>query len=593
MSPARAHAGKPATIPARPPASPANPAPPASPASPVTGQAPSAAPNTAEAAAGSVSAGLTTGRVGARRAAAALATALAHCPGLAGRARALARELAGAAAGKTVAQPAKGDTRFADPAWRDHPLYRRTGQAYLAAERAVTSAVADAEVDWRTAQRARFAASVLTTALAPTNTLPGNPAALKRAFDTGGVSLLRGGRNLLADVRDGRRIPRQVDARPFRLGEHTGATPGAVVFRNEVVEIIQYAPVTPRVRAIPLMIVWSLVNRFYILDLAPGRSFIEYAVSQGIEVFVTSWRNPGREHAGWDLDTYAAALVEAMDAVAEITGADRIGTMGCCSGGQLLAAVLAHLAARDDNRAAYAVFGVSQLDMAVPSITALATTPPLPGLARLAARTAGVVDGRDIAAAFSWLRPGELVWAHWVNNYLMGQDPPASDILAWNDDSTRLPGAVARQLLGITEDNLLATPGGFTLLGTPVDLSKASADIYAIGAETDHLVPWRAAYQTTRLFGGEATFVLSGGGHIQHLVNPPGNPKAWYRTGPPPGADPGAWLADTTVHQGSWWGHWARWVQARSGALRRAPATPGGGRFGRLEEAPGRYVREK
>lgn len=344
----------------------------------------SPAPGTAQAAAGSLGTGLTTGRVGARRAAAALATALAHSPGLAARARALARELADAAGGKTIAPPAKADTRFADPAWRDHPLYRRAAQVYLATERAV----ADAEVDWRTAQRARFAANVLTTALAPTNTLPGNPAALKRAFDTGGGSLLRGAANLLADVRDGRRTPRQVDARPFRLGENVGATPGAVVFRNEVVEIIQYAPVTPQVRAVPLLIVWSLVNRYYILGLAPGRSFIEYAVSQGIEVFVTSWRNPGREHAGWDLDTYATALAQAMDAVAEITGADR-------------------------------------------------------------------------------------------------------------------------------------------------------------------------------------------------------------RTGPLPGADPGAWLADTTVHQGSWWAHWARWVQARSGAQRRAPATPGGGRFGRLDQAPGRYVRQK
>jgi poly[(R)-3-hydroxyalkanoate] polymerase subunit PhaC len=546
-----------------------------------------------EAAAAAVNTGLAAGRLGARRAATALAAALAHTPGRTGRALALAAELAAAAAGQTVAAPARGDTRFADPAWREHPLYRRAGQAYLAAERAVTSAVADADVDWRTAERARFAAGVLTTALAPTNTLPGNPAALKRAFDTGGASLARGARNLLADVRDGRRTPRQVDARPFRLGENLGATPGTVVFRNEAVELIQYAPATEQVRAVPLLIVWSLVNRFYILDLAPGRSFIEYAVSQGITVFVTSWRNPGHEHAGWDLDTYASALIEAMDAVAEITGADRIGTMGCCSGGQLLAAVLAHLAARGDCRAGYAVFGVSQLDMAMPSITALATTPPLPGLARLAARTAGVVDGRDIAAAFSWLRPGELVWTYWVSNYLMGQDPPVSDILAWNDDSTRLPGAVARQLLRITEHNLLATPGGITLLRTPVDLSEASPDIYVIGAETDHLVPWQAAYRTARLFRGEATYVLSGGGHIQHLVNPPGNPKAWYRTGPPPGADPSAWLADSTVHQGSWWAHWARWVQARSGAPRPALATPGSMRYESLGAAPGRYVREK
>jgi polyhydroxyalkanoate synthase len=433
----------------------------------------------------------------------------------------------------------------------------------------------------------------VTSTLAPTNTLPGNPAALKRAFDTGGASLARGARNLLDDVRAGRRTPRQVDARPFRLGENLGATPGSVVFRNEVVELIQYSPATEQVRAVPLLIVWSLVNRFYILDLAPGRSFIEYAVSQGLTVFVTSWRNPGREQAAWDLDTYAAALLEAMDAVAEITGAGRIGTMGLCSGGQLLAALLAHLAAHGGNRAAYAVFGVSQLDMAVPSVTGLATTPPLPGLARLAAGRAGVVDGRDIAAAFSWLRPGELVWNYWVNNYLMGQDPPAFDILAWNDDSTRLPGAVARQLLGITEHNLLTVPGGLTLLGTPVDLSKAGTDTYVIGAQTDHLVPWRAAYRTTQLLGGEATFVLSGGGHIQHLVNPPGNPKAWYRTGPAPATEPGAWVAESTRHEGSWWGHWSRWVQARSGAQRRAPATTGSMQYESLGAAPGRYVREK
>jgi polyhydroxyalkanoate synthase len=545
------------------------------------------------AAAAAVNSGLTAGRVGTRQAAAALATALAHTPGLADRARALARELAAVAAGQTVATPAKGDKRFADPAWREHPLYLRAGQAYLATENAITEAVADADVDWRTAERARFAAGVVTSALAPTNILPGNPAALKRAFDTGGASLARGARNLLADVRAGRRIPSQVDARPFRLGENIGATPGTVAFRNEVVEIIRYTPVTEQVRAVPLLIVWSLVNRFYILDLAPGRSFIEYAVGQGIEVFVTSWRNPGRAQAGWDLDTYAAALLAAMDAVTAITGADRIGTMGCCSGGQLLAAVLAHLAARTDDRAAYAVFGVSQLDMAVPSIAGLVTARPLPGLARAASRRAGVVDGRDIASAFAWLRPGELVWNYWVNNYLMGQDPPAFDILAWNDDSTRLPGAVARQLLDVTEHNLLAVPGGLTLLGTPVDLAAAGPDTYVIGAETDHLVPWRGAYQTTRLLGGTATFVLSGGGHIQHLVNPPGNPKAWYRTGPVPGAEADAWLAESTVHQGSWWEHWARWVQARSGAERRAPATAGGPGDGSLGAAPGRYVREK
>jgi len=388
-------------------------------------------------------------------------------------------------------------------------------------------------------------------------------------------------------------MPRQVDTRPFRVGENLGATPGEVVFRNEVVEIIQYRPVTQQVHAVPLLVVWSLINRFYILDLAPGRSFVEYAVAQGIPVFVTSWRNPGRGQAHWDLDTYAGALLESMDAVREVSSSDRIGTIGLCSGGQLLAATLGHLAALGDDRVAYACFGVSQIDMSVPNVAGMALSPPLLGLARFGTLATGVVDGRDIAALFSWLRPNELVWSFWVNNYLMGQDPPAFDILAWNADTTRLPGAAQRQLLEIAEHNLLAEPGGLTLLGTPVDLTKVTVDTYVVGAETDHLVPWHGAYRTTQLLGGDATFVLSGGGHIQHLVNPPGNPKARYRTGPGPGPDPEAWVSEATVHQDTWWDHWSAWVAARSGAERRAPRTLGSRSLRPIEPAPGRYVREK
>jgi polyhydroxyalkanoate synthase len=497
------------------------------------------------------------------------------------------------------ATPARGDLRFADPTWQENPFYRRLGQAYLAMEKAVTDAVERADLDEPAKEKARLAAAVLVSALAPVNTLPGNPAALKRAFDTGGLSLARGVRNLLTDVRAGRLTPRQVDTRPFKLGENLGVTPGAVVFRNEVVEIIEYAPSTPEVRAVPLLIVWSLINRYDVLDLAPGRSFIEYAVSQGFRVFVTSWRNPGRGQSGWDLDTYAAALLAAMDAVAEISGSEQIGTMGLCAGGQLLAATLGHLAARDDHRVAYACFGVSQLDLSVPSVTGLVTGQPLSGLAQLATGAAGMVDGAGIAAGFAWLRPSELVWSHWVNNYLMGQDPPAFDILAWNDDSTRLPGALVRQLLGIAEGNQLAAPGGVTLLGTPVDLAEVKAPAYVVGAETDHLVPWAASYQTTRLLGEENTFVLSGGGHIQHLVNPPGNPKARYRTGPVTGASADEWLAGATTHPGTWWDHWAQWTHARSGGLRPAPvtsgssATVGSERHRPLEPAPGRYAKEK
>jgi polyhydroxyalkanoate synthase len=546
-----------------------------------------------DAALDAINAGLLAGRVGAVEAISALARALARTPDAAGRAATLVRELAQVAAGTSAVSPARGDARFADPAWTNNPVYRRVGQAYLATAQAITEAVEAADLDWRHAEQARFAAGILVSALAPTNTLPGNPAASRRALDTKGMSLARGAMNLAADVRSGLRTPRQADPRPFALGQNIGATPGAVVFRNEVVELVQYAPATPSVRTVPLLIVWSLINRFYILDLAPGRSFIEYAVSQGLTVFVTSWRNPGRRQADWNLDTYAAALSEAMDAVRAITGSTQIGTMGFCAGGQLLAALLAVLDGRGDDQVRYACFGVSQLDMSVPSPAGMAFTRPLPSLARLGARATGLVDGRDLAAVFSWLRPDELVWSYWVNNYLMGQDPPAFDILAWNADTTRMPGALQQQLLSIAEHNQLARPGGLTLLGSPVDLSLARADTYVIGARTDHLVPWRGAYRTTQLLGGAATFVLSGGGHIQHLVNPPGNPKARYHLGPEPGPDAGTWLAAATEHQGSWWAHWCNWVQERSGPLRRARKTPGSRQHPPLEPAPGSYVRQR
>ncbi|HEX9623166.1 MAG TPA: hypothetical protein VF979_02205, partial [Streptosporangiaceae bacterium] len=262
----------------------------------------------ADAALNAINSGLATGRVGLIEGATALATAFARSQDAAGRAKRLARQLADVAAGRSDLAPARGDRRFADSAWQHNPLYRRLGQAYLATSNAITDAVDAADLDWRQAAQAKFAAGVLVSALAPTNTLAGNPAACRRAIDTRGASLVKGTRNLLSDARSGLRTPRQVDTRPFTLGENIGGALGSVVFRNEVVELIQYAPSTS-VRTVPLLIVWSLINRFYILDLAPGRSFIEYAVSQGFTVFVTSWRNPTREHAGWNLDTYASALL--------------------------------------------------------------------------------------------------------------------------------------------------------------------------------------------------------------------------------------------------------------------------------------------
>ena len=510
------------------------------------------------------------------------------------RGTALAGDVATALVGRSTIEPAPGDRRFLDPAWSSHPVYRRWGQAYLAVERAIGAAVEDADMDWPTRERARFAAGILGSALAPTNTLVGNPAALKHAFDTGGLSLLRGSRNLWHDVRHNGGMPRQVDCAPFRVGENVGATPGHVVFRNEVVEIIQYTPTTPTVRSVPLLLVWSVINRYYVLDLAERRSFVEHALEQGFQVFVTSWRNPSEEHGHWDLDPYAAALLDAMDAVREVSGSEQVGTVGLCAGGQLLAATLGHLAHIGDDRVAYACFGVSQLDMSVPNAAGLVLHPALLGAARRTTERDAVVDGRSIAAVFSWLRPNELVWSSWVNNYLMGLEPPQHDLLAWNNDTTRVAGAMQRDLLAIAVGNLLTRPGGLEVLGSPVDLGAVLLDTYVVGAESDHLVPWRGAFASTRLFGGDSTFVLSGGGHVQHLVNPPGNPKAHFRTGPRSPADqPEEWLEGSERRQGSWWTHWTEWALARSGAERPAPARAGSTRHAPLEVAPGRYVRER
>jgi polyhydroxyalkanoate synthase len=521
----------------------------------------------------------------------ALLTSLARTPEILERGASLASDVVAAVLGRSTFTPHKGDRRFADPAWTTHPVYRRLGQAYLAVERAVGDALEAVDLDPDTRERVRFAAGILASGLAPTNTLLGNPMALKHAFDTGGLSLVRGGRNLLADLRHAR-LPRQVDSAPFRVGETVAVTPGQVVFRNEVVEVIQYTPTTATVRSVPLLIVWSVINRHYILDLAKDRSFVEYALSRGLQVFVTSWRNPGPEHADWDLDTYAQALVDATDAVREITGSDTVGTVGLCSGGQLLAATAAHLSGLGDDRVAHAAFGVSQIDMSVPNVASLALHPVLTGATRVTTEATGVVDGRAIAAVFSWLRPNELVWNQWVNNYLLGKEAPQFDILAWNNDTTRVSGALQRDLLAIAMDNLLATPNGLSLLGAPVDLGGFTADIYVVGAETDHLVPWQGAYRSTQLFGGDATFILSGGGHVQHLVNPPGNPKAHFRTGPLAG-DADAWLEGSVERSGSWWAHWADWALARSGDEQPAPATLGSRRHRPIEPAPGRYVMEQ
>jgi polyhydroxyalkanoate synthase len=503
----------------------------------------------------------------------------------------LARESTRILRGSSEIASERGDWRFRDPTWRENPAYRRLMQLYLAWAKEVETVVDEADLRWRDAERAQFLATVVTSALAPTNTLPGNPEALKRVLETGGASLLRGLGHLLHDLRHNGGMPSTVARDAFTVGKDLAATPGAVVYRDEVCEVIQYAATTPHIRSRPVVMIAPQINKYYFMDLAPGRSFVEHAVSHGIPFFTISWRNPGPEQRGWDLDTYAAAVLQVIDVARDITRSDDVNLLSLCAGGILATTVLNHLAEQGNERVRSASFGVTLLDFDAPAPIGMFDAPPVMSLARFRSRRAGVLDGRSLGSVFTWLRPNDLVWNYWVNNYLLGNDPPTFDILAWNADSTNLPASLHRQFLDIFSDNVLAKPGGLVVLGTPVDLGRIEVETYVTGATTDHLTPWRACYRTTQLLSGDSTFILSNAGHIASLINPPGNPKAHYFAGPEPGGDPDAWFAKAERRQGTWWEHWAAWVLERSGEERKSPRRLGNRRHPPGEPAPGSYVR--
>ncbi|MBT8107976.1 MAG: alpha/beta fold hydrolase [Gammaproteobacteria bacterium] len=501
----------------------------------------------------------------------------------------LGAELARIAVGKSAIEPQPRDWRFKDDAWEQNAFYKRLGQSYLAMSRGIKGVVNE-DADWRNRERARFALEVLSSALAPTNTLWGNPAALKKAFDTGGMSLVRGLKNFVGDVRHNGGMPTMVDASPFEKGENIAATPGAVVFRNEILELLQYSPQTEQVFATPTLLIPPQINKYYFTDLAPGRSLVEYAVQQGVQMYVVSWRNPGKEQADWDLDTYVGALLEAIDAINSITRRRKINTIGFCAGGITMSALLAYMAATNDRRVNAISYAVTLLDWSTPSMMGMLQSEYVTNHARRKSRKKGIISGQDLGSVFAWFRPNELVWNYWVNNYLMGEAPPSFDILAWNADATNLPGSLHAQFLDIFMLNSMTNPGEIEVLGQPVDLGRITADAFVVGAIDDHLTPWKGCYETTQLLGGDSTFVLSNAGHIAALVNPPGNPKASYRLGPEPGKDPVAWLDESEKHTGSWWQHWSGWIGERSGNMIDASASLGNKRYPVLDPAPGTYI---
>jgi len=525
-----------------------------------------------------------------------LGLALAQVGPVTREARRLARDTARIMRGTDDHLPSPKDKRFSDPAWSQNPVYRRGGQIYLASGSAASRLVDDLEaqdVDWHDVERARFAVNALTSALAPTNNAIGNPAALKRAFDTAGSSVVRGLRNLAHDVRHNGGMPSQTDRTAFSVGEDLALTPGAVVHRSEVAELIQYAPSTATVRRRPVLVIPPPIGRYYFLDLRPGRSFVEYAVSQGLQVFMLSWRNPQPEQADWGMDDYGGGVVAALDTVREITGADDVNTIGFCAGGILMSTVLSHLALTGSPVVHSASYGVTLLDFDSEAPIGAFSAPRLLELARQDSRRKGIISARSMGTVFAWMRPDDLVFNYVVNQWLMGEDPPVFDILAWNADGTNLPARLHEQFLGIFRDNTLIRAGGVTVLGTPVELSRIAVPTFVTGAVNDHLTPWKGCYRTTQLLSGPSTFVLSNAGHVASLVNPPGNPKATYWAGGEPGTDPETWQAGAQKHTGSWWEAWAAWVLERSGEEKPAPADLGSAAHPPLEPAPGSYVLDR
>jgi polyhydroxyalkanoate synthase subunit PhaC len=522
-----------------------------------------------------------------------LGASLARRPGkVAGRLTDLGRELGRAAAGGADVSPPRGDRRFSDPAWEENPLFHRLMQAYLATSEAVDGLIRDAELDIQTERRVRFPIENLRDALAPTNFPWSNPAAIKAAVSTHGMSLVRGGRRLAGDVRTPPRLPSMVDTSGFEVGKNLAATPGAVVHREDSFELIQYAPQTNEVRSVPLLLVPPMINKYYVADIAPGRSLIEYLVAQGQQVFAVSWRNPEAEHGSWGLDTYAEAILAALDAACAVSGSERAQLLAFCGGGIAGACVAGHLAAKgEQDRLAGLTLGVCVLDNEQAGVPSAFVNRDVARAALAASARKGYLEGTALAELFAWLRPNDLIWSYVVNNYLLGRRPPAFDILFWNQDTVRLAAGLHRDFVQIALDNPLVEPAGLELLGTPIDLGQVTVDSYVVAGIADHITPWENCQRTTRMLGGDVRFVLSTSGHIAAIVNPPGNEKASYRVAEGDDhADPRAWVSSTDRRPGSWWEDWNSWLAQRSGPMRAAPKRLGNRGFKPRGRAPGTYV---
>ncbi len=493
------------------------------------------------------------------------------------------------ATGTSEIAPDPRDARFKDEAWSKNPAYKLLAQAYLTMTEAVEKMIPD-DLSVENKQRAQLAASIVTSTMSPTNTLLGNPAALTKTIETGGSNLVRGFSAFLDDLKNNGGLPSQVDDSSFVVGGNLAITPGKIVLRHEMFELIQYQPPTETVHPLPVLLIPPQIGRYYFTDLAPGRSFAEYTVSQGLQYFAISWRNPTPEQSDWGMDDYAKAALTAIEAVAEITAAPKVNLVGFCAGGITTTIVMGYLAAKKRNLINSLALCVTMLDFNVDASLGAFRFPALLSVAKAQSAMKGILPGQDLHKIFTWLRPNDLVWNYWVNNYLMGETPPAFDILAWNKDSTNMPARLHDDFLTMFEENAIVQPGKYVAMGEGVDLGALKCDAFVVGAVTDHLTPWKACYLATKHLGGDCTFALSNGGHVAALVNPPGNPKAYHYIGPATAPDGESWLEQSPKLPGSWWESWTKWCGTRSGKQISAPKKLGSKAFPPICDAPGEYV---
>ena len=494
--------------------------------------------------------------------------------------------------GKSERAPEPKDRRFKDPAWAHNPFYKRGLQTYLAMQDNLNEWVGDLAMGELEHARAQFVMGMINDALAPTNSFIGNPAARKRAIDSGGMSIVNGLKNAYNDLTKNGGMPSQVDTRPFEVGKNLATTPGEVVWKNEIVELIQYAPMTEKVHRIPFLIIPPQINKFYANDLTPMTSIIQFLLAHQFQPFVVSWRNPTKEHAHWGLSDYVDALVQATDVIRHITGSAKINISGACSGGITTATLASLLASAGDKRINALSLFVCVLDpQKDDSDLGQIVSERSLEIARRYSRRKGILEGESLARMFAWMRPNDLVWNYVVNNYLLGQDPPPYDVLYWNNDTTNLPAQLHSDYLDMGLSQPFSNPGEVEIAGHTADLTAVKSDAFIVAGVTDHITPWKACYRTTKLLGSDnIEFVLSNSGHLQSLLNPPMNPKAQYFKNDDLSGTAEEWAEAAEEVKGSWWPRWAEWLGERSGALKPAPKTLGSEAFPPLYASPGKYV---